>query len=506
MTTDAAHQWKTVVTQFNSLAPSFTAREPFPSIRRREMAPILSEIRARGSTQTPRVNTIPENDLRACDPTSCVTPTPDMSESPEFKPAVSKMAKAVIQTSFSERVNVKKAIALMNLPSKEIKSLFWDKDEIDKMNGEKWSCSAYILNVKRYLKQAVASDGVIGRTYKFGKLEGNGRLYVENCGIQSLQHRLRNFLCGEYYWDFDIKNCHPSILLHICDDFQISAPNLKEYVLNRQEVLSENGLTKRDILVAINRDKNKKKKDNDYYNMFIRELDSIKSKILAHESFMVLDVKTNNEENPKSSVINKFMLRFEGDITQRVIRHFGDTAEIPMFDGIMVRRGDGCEATHLRQVNDLFKDEFHGYIKFDTKSTASEVNLDCGLEEGIDDYEKVKTRFEEKHFQTMKPCAYWRQNKQPDGSVNYSQVGLNDFKVLCEEYKIIDFNAKGEICTPSIFNKWVADTKRRKYECIDFLPYGKDDACPAHVYNTFGGSRWAKLATMRQLTPMTLTS
>ena len=55
------------------------------------------------------------------------------------------MAKAVVQTSFSERVNVKKAIALMNLPSREIKALFWDKDEINKMNGGKWSYSAYTL-------------------------------------------------------------------------------------------------------------------------------------------------------------------------------------------------------------------------------------------------------------------------------------------------------------------------------------------------------------------------
>ena len=68
MTTDITHQWKTVVAQFNSIAPSYMAREPFPSIRRRMMAPILSEIRARGTTQTPRVNAIPENDLRACDP------------------------------------------------------------------------------------------------------------------------------------------------------------------------------------------------------------------------------------------------------------------------------------------------------------------------------------------------------------------------------------------------------------------------------------------------------
>ena len=69
MTTTTAYQrnYDAVVTQFNSLAPSYMAREPFPSIRRRKLAPILSEIRARGATQTPRVNTIPENDLRACD-------------------------------------------------------------------------------------------------------------------------------------------------------------------------------------------------------------------------------------------------------------------------------------------------------------------------------------------------------------------------------------------------------------------------------------------------------
>ena len=94
MTTTTAYQrnYDAVVTQFNSLAPSYMAREPFPSIRRRKLAPILSEIRARGTTQTPRVNAIPENDLRACDPILYITPTPDMSESPEFKPTVSKMA------------------------------------------------------------------------------------------------------------------------------------------------------------------------------------------------------------------------------------------------------------------------------------------------------------------------------------------------------------------------------------------------------------------------------
>jgi hypothetical protein len=398
------------------------------------------------------------------------------------------MTDNLIQTKFTERVNAEKALAIQQLSHTELKALFWDPEEVDKSTGKKRNWSSYFLNVRKYLKQSVAKNGIIQKDYKFGKFESGGRLYVENGGIQGFQSKIRNFLCGEFYYDFDIKNAHPSILLHICNKFNINAPNLKEYVLNRQKILTENDLTKTDILIAINRDNNKKKRDNDFYNPFIKELERIKKDLL--ENIKNLDIKTNNEDNPISSLINKYMLRYEADIIQRVIKYFGKHAEIPMFDGIMVNKNFSKEDeinNHVDKINDLFKEEYDGLIKFDIKSTESDIQLNMEKEFVVADYCEVKPKFEEKHFQTISPFIFWKESKRPDGSYSYNQLRDSDFKIACEEYKIIDYNAKGQLITPSIYKRWIEDPKKRKYQCIDFVPYGKENKCSAHCYNTFEG-------------------
>tara|TARA_R110002153_G_C13309900_1_gene496320 strand:+ start:89 stop:2440 length:2352 start_codon:yes stop_codon:yes gene_type:complete len=399
------------------------------------------------------------------------------------------MTESQIKTKFTEQINIKKAIALQQLSNAEMKSLFWDKEEVNKMSGENWNYAKYFLNIKKYLKEAISKNGKINKNYKFGKLEGCGRLYVDGgVGIQSLQNKIKNYLCGEYYYDFDIKNAHPSILLHICNKFEINAPNLKEYIVNRQTVLSENDLSKKDILIAINKDKNKNKRDNTFYNSFIKELEKIKP--LIKDKINNLDIKTNNEDNPLSSIINKYMLRFEGDIIQKAIKFFGKNADVPMFDGIMINKKFSKEVAldfHLESLNDLFKDEFNGLIKFSIKSTDSDIELNLDNDFRVLDYSEVKPKFEKNHFLTIKPFAYWKQNKRADGSFTYNQIKESDFKNACEEYKIIDYNAKGELITPSIFKKWIGDPKKRKYECIDFIPFGKEDTCPSHCFNTFEG-------------------
>ncbi len=397
----------------------------------------------------------------------------------------------VIRTKFSERINPNKALTLLNMTNTEIKNLFFDKNDIDKANGENLVWSKYFLSVKSYLKKALKTNGKhIVQTYKFGKLENNGRLYVEGYGIQNIQHKLRNFVCGEYYYDFDIKNAFPSILLHICKKYEIPCTQLNEYVMNRSDILSSNELTKRDILIAIHRDKNKRKRDNDWYNTFIKELEIIKPKIVEIIQKEKISVKTDNEINPKSSLMSKWISHFEADIIQKVIKYFGCHASVPMFDGLMVSKNFSQEVAlgyHLENINDLFKEEFGGLITFVNKPTTSDIELDIDMVEAVEDYEQAKPRFEKDHFLTVKPFAYWKRNKQTDGHFTYNQIKESDFKNACEEYKVFDFNAKGQMITTSIFKKWLADTKKRKYECIDFIPYSKENICPDYCYNTFEG-------------------
>ena len=122
-------------------------------------------------------------------------------------------------------------------------------------------------------------------------------MYVEGGGAQTLQGALRNYLCGEYYYDFDIVNCRPCILLHICNKFNIGAMRLRQRARDRQNALSSRDLTKKDILVAMNQDKNKNKRSNDFYNCFIFELEQIKEQVafrIAH-----LGIAASNEKKPR---------------------------------------------------------------------------------------------------------------------------------------------------------------------------------------------------------------
>lgn len=62
------------------------------------------------------------------------------------------------------------------------------------------------------------------------------RLY-SNTGIQSLNKSVRKLICSEYYSEIDIVNCHPTILMHLFDEYKIKSPLLKNYVHNKEEVI-----------------------------------------------------------------------------------------------------------------------------------------------------------------------------------------------------------------------------------------------------------------------------
>ena len=161
---------------------------------------------------------------------------------------------------FTEKINSSKALKVAKLSNLELKEIFWNKDEINKANNEKWSWTIYLTNIRRFLKLIVSKNGKIENTYKYGKLNYDGRLYVNGFGVQSLQNKIRNYICNDYYNELDITNCHPSLLLYLCEENDIYCDTLKNYILNRQNLLEKHNLDKFDILKALNTDFNKKKK------------------------------------------------------------------------------------------------------------------------------------------------------------------------------------------------------------------------------------------------------
>jgi hypothetical protein len=77
-------------------------------------------------------------------------------------------------------------------------------------------------------------------SYEFGKAHKKskiGRLYPRNLiGFAGFERNIRNALIKNSYHDIDIKNCHPSILVQVCERHGWRCDNLKYYTENREQV------------------------------------------------------------------------------------------------------------------------------------------------------------------------------------------------------------------------------------------------------------------------------
>ena len=95
--------------------------------------------------------------------------------------------------------------------------------------------------LKKYFKSKYNGNHVEIH-YKFGKgCEDDrlGRLYCgEGVGLQSMERNVRNLLAQDYYWDIDMRNAQPNILLTQCTIHGWNSDVLEYYVNHRDEVLS----------------------------------------------------------------------------------------------------------------------------------------------------------------------------------------------------------------------------------------------------------------------------
>ena len=381
--------------------------------------------------------------------------------------------------NFVEKINVKKASQISYLTNRELKEYFWDSKELQKSDREKYEWVSYLNNVKKYCKIAVKNKGEIKQTYRYGKLKYDGRLYVSGFGLQNLQSKIRNYLCCDNYIELDIKNCYPSILLYLAEGNEITTTLLKEYVTNRDEILTKYNLCKIDIIKVLNCDKNYKKQGNDWYNLFISEIETLKKEL---QNKIELP-QTSNTKNPLSASINRKIYDIEGNIIQKLIKIIGiKNIGFPLFDAVYVDRDKEIDLSTINESFSQFK-----YIQFDIKDTISDITLPEKLEEAEMEYESVKIKFEESHFQTLNPPVFWKNIRLYDNSMKYVQYNTKDFQLACKEYPILITDEDGKIKKKSIFETWISDPTRRKYQSIDFIPYGIEDICPDHIYNTFEG-------------------
>ena len=94
------------------------------------------------------------------------------------------------------------------------------------------------IDLSQYLGPSLQNTGKVTVSYELKSGVGVGR-YYSNTGHQPFPSALRAHLTHCLYYDVDIKNAQPTLLLQLCRKLSIDAPNLQRYVENREELLKE---------------------------------------------------------------------------------------------------------------------------------------------------------------------------------------------------------------------------------------------------------------------------
>ena len=237
-----------------------------------------------------------------------------------------------------------------------------DIDSDDKMESHKKYFEYLKKNFNRKIK---FNNSTYDIEYKYGKSNTNGRLYAETFGIQILPCRVKEYIIKDIYYDYDIVNAAPSILLYLCDTIGFKSTFLKNYVKNRNKKLEKHKITKLDVIIMINSEICYSK--NTYLKNFHKEIKKMKP--LINDKYKHLISSTfDNLKNLQSKIMSRIIFYFESKILQKVIKKNIDNVGVPYFDGFL-----SDKKLNVNDLNELTK-EFK-YIKWILKPFKSDITL-----------------------------------------------------------------------------------------------------------------------------------
>ncbi len=429
--------------------------------------------------------------------------------------------------TFTEKVSVPHAKALLRLSKAEFIRAVYDSTEPDKFGKKKTDAemTTYIKNLRQYLRLSISKNGCVSQTYKYQKGMEQvqvGRIYVNHFGIQSLQSKVRGFLCEGIYNDYDMKNCFPTLLLWFCKNYFPDLPikYLEAYVKNRDSLLKAYNLTKVAVIVQMNTD-TKYVGNNKLLKKLNREFGQIQTAFwndTENELLQQVEKDLIKTTNKKGSFLSRILGIIENEILQEVAKKFGEKIGVPFYDGAFMNANLDIQET-LETLNKITEE--YG-VKWSHKKHSTldiEVLEDDDLLSDDEEeepeslyghefisYEDLKKIFEETgkstHSVIQTPIMYVKQyydyysydNKKRKVLKHemYTQSQLTELyrNLYYQELKMTSDGKGGffeTIQDCKFITSWLDDANRKTMLKIDFVPESKFKICPDDVYNIFKG-------------------
>jgi len=301
---------------------------------------------------------------------------------------------ATTSFTFIDEINPKYAKKLAYINFEQFLS-FYDECEISENNEEQDKHIQYKLLIS-YCKTMLKNNCKMPINYKYAKNKESGRIFVDGAlGIQRIWNKFRGILCEGINIDFDMVNAHPTLLLYICKQNQITCYCLETYVKNRNMILDhifdDDNINKTNskilIIKAINDNQyitkyGKIKIKNPFFKSLDKELKNIQKELTIKYPDDYNIIAKKEKTNPEGKFLNSLLCILENEILQEIIKTTKDLnmiVNVPMFDGLMINKNSIGE-TPIRTLLDTFNNITEEYgIKWDTKEHNLELEeqLEC---------------------------------------------------------------------------------------------------------------------------------
>lgn len=247
----------------------------------------------------------------------------------------------------------------------------------------------------------------IKQKYKFACGIKWGRMFSDGTSLQGISRVIRHTISRDLYWDIDIVNAHPVILLKYCVDNKLNVPKLEKYVNNREEMLKtitclvdQDGIqVSRDeakcILLAIINGGTRTwlfKKDAlpDWISLFEKEMEMVADHFISTDKGKKFYKRAQGkkDKNVKGSTLNYYLCEQENMILQSMysfLKSIGHKIGVFCFDGLMVYKKYDKDTKallpfpnhHLKLLEDTIKEDTS--LGYDLKILIKSMNEDISL-------------------------------------------------------------------------------------------------------------------------------
>ena len=323
------------------------------------------------------------------------------------------------------------------------------------------------LNTTNIIKVQYKQNNDIGRFFAHGSLS-----------LQSLPREIRQTISDEFYYDVDIKNCHPVLLQQYAKAHSLNYDYIKYYNKSRDEILKKfsheykvsKEEVKKSFLSILNGGKsflNMKGNDiPDFVQEFKAEIVNIQQYIFENEpvykKFGIINAKKKQEQlktkssNELGSTMNIMLCDLENKILQCMIKHLNEknlikSSLVMVFDGFMILKENLKNVVLedlLKELENVVRQELKYRIKLEVKPMKNIIDvpkdykpLDEYNNLYVDDYNEFKKEFEKNVFKIKFPISFGVINHNKDLEI----VSRQDLLQLYENLQIRKYSKTGEI-------------------------------------------------------------